>query len=823
MEILRIGKNFTFERLKTEEKFDVCIPFSVIDTLFRYGIIEDPYYRDNQDYVINYLTENYRAYCYFEIEEDFLKNEKIFLSIQVDTLSDVYLNGKLILSTKNMHRVHEVEVKSLLKKGENFLEILLYSPLNYIKEKQKELPLFGVKEAISGYSHIRKAHYMFGWDWGVQLPDYGVYHPVELKGYSYGRIKEVSFSQKHFKNRVKLSFYVEVENFSSSDLSIELEILSPSGATFNYKVEVAKSKNKIDMEIDNPFLWWPNGYGKQYLYQLNIYLLCNEKRVDSFSKKFGLRDVKLIREKDSYGESFYFRINDIDIFSKGANYIPEDHIIPRINRERSFKLLSDCIKANFNTIRMWGGGFYQFDYFYEMCDNLGILVWHDFMFACSQYPPHKDFITEIKAEIIYNVNRLKFHPSIILWCGNNEIEEAWVYWGIPQNFILKRTYLKIFENIIPSILKKLDPDRPYWPSSPSSGGNFYKPREETKGDSHYWAVWHGQKPFEDYKLHNFRFVSEFGFQSFPCLKTINTFTLEEDRNIFSYVMEKHQKNQSANGKIMYYLSEYHLFPKDFRSLIYLSQILQAETIKFGVEHFRMKRGICMGAIYWQLNDSWPVASWSGIDYYGRWKALHYYAKRFYAPIIGVCNLEETLDLYIVNDIPESKNLKVLFFIRSFEGELIYSGEKIFVSEKLSSQKVLVLDYNKYLPSLMEKRSCYFEFEIYDENDNELYNGFAFFTRPKHFISKKPEISFKISEDDSNFYLSLITNRFAKSIEISFKELELFPEDNYFDLSKGKEKVVRIKKGQGITVGDVMRNIEIMSLRDCFFLKGGILL
>ncbi len=772
MQIIELKNNWQLKRLSTGEIFNINLPSSVIKTLLAHGRIQDPYYRDNQDYILPILEEDFEFSTEFEINNEIFLNDKFFLCIQVDTISDIYLNEKIILKTKNMHRIYEVEVKDILKKGRNTLRVVIHSALKYIRERQKLLPLFGVKEAISGYPHLRKAHYMFGWDWGMQLPDMGIYIIPTLKACSLAKIKNINLSQIHTQNSVNLKFSIEMEIFSKKSLDLSFLIISPSGAEFPYETKVKKKNASIEIEICNPFLWQPAGYGKPYLYRLKINLISEGKIIDRFEKKIGLREVKLIREKDKIGESFYFKVNGIDIFAKGANYIPEDHIIPLISRDRTKKLLYDCLMANFNILRVWGGGFYPFDWFYDLCDELGILVWQDFMFACSQYPPDRDFLNEVRKEVFYNLNRIKFHPSVILWCGNNEIEEAWVYWGIPQKRSLKKAYLKIFEKEVPAIVKKLDPDRPYWPSSPSTKGRFYKPREEIAGDSHYWAVWHWLKPFEDYKEHNFRFVSEFGFQSFPSIKTIEGFTEEEDRNIFSYVMEKHQKNAMANGKIIYYLSENYLFPKDFRALIYLSQLLQAEAIKFGVKYFRIKRGICMGTIYWQLNDCWPVASWSSIDYYGRWKALHYFAKKFYSPVILASDRDEKkIHLYLINDTLEEKRYKLQWNLSNFEGEEIASGEENLFSKRLSSIKVFEFYYKSFLKTSEDLRRCYFDFKLLDEKGMEIHRDFEFFVKPKHFIWKTPELKIDFGEDE-NFYFVYLTSTgsFAKNIEIKLIEI-----------------------------------------------------
>ncbi len=378
------------------------------------------------------------------------------------------------------------------------------------------------------------------------------------------------------------------------------------------------------------------------LYTVRAELLNGTRVLDSWEKRIGLRTMEIKRQKDSWGESFEMCVNGVSIFAMGADYIPEDNLLPRVTAERTRRLLEDCKLANYNAIRVWGGGYYPDDWFYDACDELGLVVWQDFMFACAIYELTEEFEENIRREVIDNVRRLRHHASLGLWCGNNEMEwqvDDDVYFATHKQ---KADYIRMYEYLIPKTLREHDPVTFYWPASPSSGGGFDEPNDPNRGDVHYWDVWHGDKPFTEYRKFFFRNASEFGFQSFPCLKTVESFTKPSDRNIFSYVMEKHQRNKSANGKIMNYMAQTFLYPTDFDTLLYASQLLQAEAVRYGVEHWRRNRGRCMGAIYWQVNDCWPVASWSSIDYYGRWKALHYMARRFYAPVLLSCEEEGTL-------------------------------------------------------------------------------------------------------------------------------------------------------------------------------------
>ena len=495
-----------------------------------------------------------------------------------------------------------------------------------------------------GFPHLRKAHCMFGWDWGPRLPDAGIFRPVSLLGVKNSRIESVYVTQHHEEGKVTLDFDVTLELFGGSKSAqgsgfmeqaaqwdttrIEVEVTSPDGKKYHPNLsgkEPAGEAPKEDyrIEITDPQLWWPRGYGKQPLYQVKVTLLSKEgEALDTWERRIGLRVLTVNTEKDEWGNCFAYEVNGVKIFAMGADYIPEDNILSRVNRERTRKLLTDAAWANHNCIRVWGGGYYPDDFFFDICDELGLIVWQDFMFACASYELDDDFERNVSKEIVDNVRRIRHHACLGLWCGNNEMETQTLDGVWKTTAKQKYDYIKLYEYIIPKILQEEDPAAFYWPSSPSSGGNFDNPWDENRGDTHYWDVWHGNKPFTEYRKFRFRYLSEFGFQSFPCLKTVESFTLPEDRNIFSRVMEMHQRNCAANGKILNYLSATYLYPKDFDSLLYTSQLLQADAIRYGVEHFRRHRGRCMGAVVWQLNDIWPVASWASVDYYGRWKALH---------------------------------------------------------------------------------------------------------------------------------------------------------------------------------------------------------
>lgn len=794
---------------------EAAVPGSVFGTYLEKGMLPDPYYRDNELEAVKLSDNDFEYVRTFDVSEEQLKFDELLLVFEgIDTLADIYLNGVLLGSTCNMHIRHEYDVLNLLKAGENELHVVLHSPVKYIREEQEKVYTGGSHECMEGYPHLRKAHCMFGWDWGPRLPDAGIYRPVYLCGIHKGRIRDVYVTQVHSENRVELGFDVQAE--LADKLLVDMKETGEGAATVigtGAKTEVSAAV-KVSVEgpdgavympvesgkviVENPSLWWPNGYGAQPLYTVKVELVSkdNGEVLDVWEKRIGLRTMTVNTEADEWGEKFAHQVNGLDIFAMGADYIPEDNLFGRINRERTERLLKDAVAAHYNSIRIWGGGYYLDDYFYDICDELGLLVWQDFMFACSSYELDDVFDVNIREEITQVIRRLRHHACLALWCGNNEIESqtldnAW----LPSKKQVS-DYTRIFEYIIPEIVKKEDPQAFYWPSSPSSGGNFDNPWDENRGDTHYWDVWHGDKPFTAYRNYRFRYVSEFGFQSFPCMKTVETFTEPEDRNIFSRVMEMHQRNPAANGKIMNYLSQTYLYPKDFDHLLYASQLLQMEAIRYGVEHFRRYRGRCMGTIVWQLNDIWPVASWASIDYFGRWKALHYAECRMFAPVMISCEevgemterpycilervkpIEKSARLHVANETLQAVTGTVYWELRTPETIVLKEGSKQITVPALDGVWLDKLDFSDY-----DEREVYISYR-FEKDGAVLSRGTALFTPPKHFKFKNPNLRI-VREGDT---IKVSADAYAKSVEILAVDGDVRLSDNYFDVNGGTAEV-----------------------------------
>jgi beta-mannosidase len=809
------------------------VPGSVYQDLLNAGKMADPYYRDNQDQALELSNHDYEYEREFNVTEDFLAGDRVLLECEgLDTLTGIILNGHKIGSTDNMHRHYAFDVKNILQAGSNTLRIIFFSPVKYITEKHRQDPLWGAGDALPGISHLRKAHSMFGWDWGPSLPDAGIWRNISLKSYSIAKLAGIYPVQIHDRGKVKLELQVKTEQWVEKELHLEIQLSDPHGKLETISAPIPAqsvlAENRLSLDIKEPQLWWPNGYGSQPLYHLAVLLKERDTILDSRELKLGLRTIKIRREKDSWGESFEFVINGRSIFAMGANYIPEDNILPRLSPARTERLIRDCVAANFNCIRVWGGGLYPPDYFYDFCDQYGLIVWQDLMFACALYRMTPEFTANIKQEVADNIRRIRHHACLGLWCGNNEIETGIIHWNMAGlTPALKADYLKQFEFILAEVVREHDPHTFYWPSSPSSGGSFDDPGAENRGDAHRWDVWHDWKPYTEYRKYFFRFVSEFGLQSLPSLKTVASFTLPEERNLFSYIMEKHQKNRHGSGKILYYLGESFKYPKDFDSLCYVSQLVQAETIKYGVEHWRRNRGRCMGSLYWQLNDCWPGISWSSIDYYGRWKALHYFAKRFYAPVLlsAVVKVNEVssggatgqgatgdnntqVELAVTNETPVHLQEEIIWALRDHSGKLLKEGRKKVAIEPLTARECETLDLEGAINSA-NLRQTYLEYSL-TTGVGVISRGTVLFTEPKHFEFLDPQLKATITEQDRQFVISLATANFAKYVEVSLEGLDCRFSDNYVDLSAGANYEITVEKGQlpeGTTVGEVQEKLK----------------
>ena len=800
MKKVLLNQNWEMKRVDESVYINAKVPGSVYCDLLAAGKMEDPYWKDNEDAALSLMDYDYEYVSHFTCDEEMLNKSEVVLVFEgLDTLADIYLNGTHIAYVDNMHRTWNYAVKDLLE-AENEIKIIFHSPTKFIEEAYAKAPTRGTEDAMNGFVHIRKPHYMFGWDWGAHLPDAGIWKPVYLLGIDKANIESVNIMQYHEDGTVRLELDPEIAVYEGDgdDISAEYVITDPNGSI------VDAGDCFDDVIINEPMLWWPNGLGEQNLYEVKVIIKdADGNELDTWTRRIGLRTITMDTSKDKWGEKFATCVNGVNIFAMGADYIPEDHLLGRVDKETTKTLLEKAVFANFNSIRVWGGGHYPQDWFYDLCDEMGLIVWQDFMFACAVYDLTPEFEESITNELIDNIKRLRHHASLGLMCGNNEME-SFVNdgtWVSKKSEV--RDYIIMYERIMPALMKDYAPQVCYRPSSPSSGGSFDVPQDENRGDVHYWDVWHGNKPFSEFRKFHFRYLSEFGFQAFPFKKTVEKITDDErDMNIFSYVMEKHQRNGSANGKIMNYMQQTYKYPTSFENVIYASQLLQADAIRYGVEHFRRNRSDdrCMGAVYWQFNDCWPVASWSSVDYCQRLKALHYYARRFFAPVMISCEEEgmlgsgqelvrlpfgfnKSIRLNVTNETLKDEQVTVKWQLRDASAKVLREDEVDITVPKLSAvwlDKVELPEVDIY--------NQYVSYAAYIAGE-KVSEGTVIFSYPKYFRYENPELSVKV---DGN-KLTVSATKYAKSVEILNDNEDLILSDNYFDLN-GDSKTVEVISG-----------------------------
>ena len=573
----------------------------------------------------------------------------------------------------------------------------------------------------------------------------------------------------------------------------------------------------LKVEITHPQLWWPNGYGDQPLYRAKVELRSGERVLDTRQYQLGLRTIELRQKPDEWGKSFTFVVNGLPIMAKGSDWIPADSFPTRITSAHLEGLLRAAVDTHQNMLRVWGGGFYEEDRFYDICDRLGILIWQDFIFACSLYPLDElEFVENLKVEVIENVRRLRHRASLAMWCGNNEMEWAWTEWGWkgPEFEPARELYDQFFHHTLPGWVAAEDPDHAYWPSSPSSGTPFEDPNGQNQGDSHYWEVWHGRKPFTAYRDQYPRFMSEFGFQALPPMATIKTYAEKQDWNMTSYIMEQHQKNDSGNQLMVAQMLDTFRFPKDFESLVYLSMVLQAEGIRYGVEHWRRHPQRVSGIIYWQLNDCWPVASWSSLDYFLRWKALHYAAKRFYAPLLlSIEDKPTSQAVYVTNEQRQPWEGSVRWSLETLEGNALISGEEGVTVGPFDITRVCNFDFADQLVG-DKQRSLTFVAELL-ENGAVTSRHTAYFVPTKHLNLSNPRISSQIRLVKDQIQIELRARSLARLVEVSLDGVDAVFSDNYFDLPAGRSMTITTSLPTGWKISQVQAALKIQSIYDSF--------
>ena len=801
--------------------------------------IPDPFYRDNEAKLQWIDKEAWEYKLTFDVTPALLARTNVDLVFDgLDAASEVYVNGVKVLSANNMFRIWRVPVKGNLKAGKNTLRVVFPSP-DKAAEAVAATDPWQPKTKTPAKSYIRKAAYEHGWDWGPTFVTVGIWRPVRLEAWDKVRIADFAIRQRDVSKEVAhIDAEVELEASSAGQAKVTVTYNDngkPVTLTTDATVHAGRNTIDVPVEIKQPKLWFPAGYGAQAQYEFATQVSVGGQAAQERKTKAGLRSVILRRDRDKWGRSFELVVNGIPIFAKGADVIPFDSFPNRVKTADYRRILESARDANMNMIRHWGGGYYETDEFYSICDELGLMIWQDFQFGNDWQPGTYDFKQNIEAEAEDQIRRLRNHPSIALWSGNNETEVAMMWGGrekLPADVRgqMWQDYLTEFSGILPRVVARLNPETPYWPSSPSNDYetswpagaviNYDKIGENYEtGDMHDWSVWHGRVPFSDYEKHHWRFVSEYGFQSFPEMRTVEAFTTPEDRaSIFTPVMLAHQKNNEGNSIIHDYLLKDYTEPKDFASFLYVSQVLQAEGIKVGTEHFRRSRPETMGAIFWQLNDCWPVASWSSIDYYGRWKALQYYAKKFYAPILVSPHVEDgAVKVYIVSDKTEAKAATLRVRLMDFDGKVLLQENRTVEVTPLTSKVYLDWPLKKLADAGAADTSRVFVVADLNANGAELSQNLTYLAPVKEIHLKPATLKVDTTGVSGSYKIRVTSPVLARSVYLSFGNLDVKVSDNYFNILPGE--TVEIAAKTASTLDAVKGQLKVISLTDAFPASG----
>lgn len=809
--------SWEFRQSGSNKWYPATIPGTIHTDLLDNELIKDPFYRINEDDLQWIDKVNWEYKTTFELQPGLSHDNIISLVFEgLDTYAEVFLNGQLIHKNKNMFVKTAIPLDNKLLQQKNELIVYFKSPvmagLSELEKYGLALPADNDQSQKGGLGDnrvsvfTRKAPYHYGWDWGPRLVTSGIWKEVYIVVANTCSIIDLSINQIKLEEKLA-SLNAEIELDVLKDTPLVIEILAEGKQVAKKEINgtelITKSPSKINIpfKIQNPLLWWPNGHGKQNLYNIEVKILAGTELIDEKSTTLGLRNIRLIRMPDKQGETFYFEVNEKPVFAKGANYIPNDVFLPRVSPEKYEFIISSAAKANMNMLRVWGGGIYESDLFYDLCDKYGIMVWQDFMFACAMYPGSTEFLEQVSIEAEQNIKRLRNHPCIALWCGNNEIEIAWAEyeenrgWGWKQRYSLQdrqkiwRAYDTIFHNILPGLVEMYSPQIPYWPSSPSAGKGKLASHANTSGDMHYWGVWHGNDPLEKFADYKARFMSEYGFQSFPEFESVKKFSEPTDWDINSEVMKSHQRSYIGNNRIIEYLAAYYDVPSQFEDLLYLGQILQAEAIKNAIESHRADMPYCMGSLYWQLNDCWPVASWSGIDYYGRWKALHYYARESFKPQIVRTEVKDgKIKIKGISDI-KGRQVSLKVNLVDFQGLSIWNRNYQVHMPNNSSVTLTEIDLEK-IPALKNSSSALLYVSLVSDShliDSDIF----YFKRPKELKLPYPDIHIHIREKTDRYELEITSDKLCKNLMLISEGNSYSFSDNYFDLLPGETKVVTV--------------------------------
>lgn len=808
---ISLNQNWEFSESGTDTWMPATVPGTVHADLLANGVIKDPHYRLNENDVQWIENKEWIYRTNFKVDDNLLLfnvSELIFEGL--DTYVDVYLNDKLLLEADNMFVAHQINVKEYLKAGDNELRVVFHSPVEKGMEKLTQLdyllPAANEQAPEGKQTNIftRKAPFHYGWDWGPRLVTSGIWRNVTLHAYDFAKIENVYVHTSQIENNTaKLSGYAEIEVETEGEYTLNL-LINNRDKKVNNRIQLRPGTQKVEFEfeIENPKLWWSNGLGEPHLYDFVFNLSKGRQVIDRKELAFGVRTLELVQEPDETGRSFYFRLNGIPVFMKGANVIPSNTLTPSVSEETYHRLIKNAVDANMNMLRVWGGAIYEEDLFYELCDRNGILVWQDFMFACALQPGDEAHLENIRKEAEYNVKRLRNHACIALWCGNNENLHGWHHWGWKESYepgvrdFVWRTYERIFYEILPSAVKKFDPKTGYWSSSPTAYGDMLADRKS--GDEHDWTVWFGQQPFSNYEKNVPRFVSEYGLQAFPSMHTIREFSEEGDWDIHSEVMRRRQRSNmnwvspgfNGNDMIKWYKDKYYQVPDNFGDFVYVSQLMHAHAYKTAIEAHRRNMPHCMGSLYWQLNDSWPTISWATVDYYGRWKASHYAARDANAALMISPTVEnDKLVVYAVSDLLEQQNSDLHISLISFFGDTLYSSTTGVTVLPNQSSKIFTLALDELSKNGLDKSKVVIHAVLKSGNEVKAENLYYFVT-PKELELPAAKISVSARKTGSGYEIQLTSDVLVKNLFIDTAFPDVFFSDNYFDLLPGKPKIIK---------------------------------
>ena len=806
-----------FREAGKEEWLPAEVPGCNYNDLLAIGAIEDPFIGQNEEKSKWVAEKDWEYRRSFTVGRELLAMDEILLHCEMlDTLCEVSVNGTLIGKGKNMHLTYDFPVKQLLHEGKNEVHIVFFSPLQFLREEEKREHVPGNGQSVTGASHMRKAQCHFGWDWGPTIPISGITRDISLRGYQCARLAETRIRQSHHDGVVDVVVKATAEWVTEQGETapvIRFTLLSPSGETLGHTTAQEGLEAECTFTVENPQLWWTNDLSDreiQPLYTVKTELLQGGAVLDDALERIGLRTLTLNREKDQWGHNFQFVLNGVPLFAKGGDYIPMDSFITRADDAKKRKLLQDCQAAHMNMIRVWGGGYYETDSFYDICDEYGILVWQDFAFACAPYPFYEEaFLESVKQEIACNVRRLRHHASLALWCGNNEIEDMSMGW---KAYIKLNQWTEIFfYQILPDFVKALDDQTPFISGSPCGTGYLQDIHSDNAGDTHLWQVWHGLQPLNFYRRHLTRFCSEFGLESMPSISTVNFFAKPEEKALTSPVFNAHQKSPSGNRKMIYYIASQYRLPERFDDLLYLTQMIQLEGVRDATEHWRRNRGRCNGSLYWQLNDCWPVCSWAGMDYFGRFKALHYGARHFNEPImVSIEDTRKELKLFVINDKTAPFSGSLSCRVLRFDGTPVF--EKHFtVSAPATGVARVVRMERKAILKGAARADCVFVAQLNAADGTPVSRKTLLFEKERDCRLPDSRFHCEVAVCDGEASVTVSSDAFARSLFIDSPLFDGNLTDNFFDLLPGEQVTVHGPVQAGVTAEQLQKALVLRSV------------